>query len=315
MKNETMDEKEVEAVNQSTRAIYHQQHLRMLNDQSTMDRLHAMGKEEFFQRKKDYFRDKKILEVGCGSTARNTVSFYEFGARDLTAFDLGEAWKETAKINLKNYHVEMDCVAFFSGKADDLPFADGCFDFVCFDGGLEHIPTRTQLEKTIEEIARVTKKGGFFYTSYLAQGGSLMDVLDSSVRQYYRENRSFKNFVDHITPELLDQLFVFILEKMQQHNNEDPEIDLNKLKTLFDEDLCISIQNTIQCHTRWNLDKDYAEEVFQKNGFGKPTRLKRYVKRNNIRKFVSPLHYYHDHEFAKILYGDGFIDCIMEKIR
>lgn len=102
---------------------------------------------------------------------------------------------------------------------------------------------------------------------------------------------------------------------MHLHQNEDAEIDLDKLKTLFDEDLCISIQNTIQCHTRRNLPKEYVvEALLLQNGFSKPTRLKRYVKRNNIRKFVSPLHYYHESEFSRMLYGDGFIDCIVEKI-
>ena len=310
--NDLIDPQEI---NNETREIYHKQHQRMVNDKTTMDRLHDMGREEFFQMGEGYFVGKKVLDVGCGSTARNTISFYEFGARDLTAVDIGEEWKETAKINLTNYHVDLNCVTLVGSNADSLPFADESFDFVCLDGVLPHIPTIEQVETIIAEMARVTKKGGYFFTSYLAQGGSLMDALDTSVRQYYRENEVFKDFVDNVTPELLNQGFEFILDKMRLHQNEDTEIDLNKLKTLFDEDLCISIQNTIQCHTRRNLSKEYVEKLLLSNGFSESKRLKRYVKRNNIRKFVSPLHYYDSNSFAKLIYNDGYIDCISQKTK
>lgn len=44
----------------------------------------------------------------------------------------------------------------------------------------------------------------------LEQGGSLMDVLDTGVRQYYRENEMFKNFVDNVKPELsIRHLYLF----------------------------------------------------------------------------------------------------------
>lgn len=256
---------------------------------------------------------EKILDAGCGSTVRNTLAFYEFGCRDLTALDIGDEWKDTALRNLNNYEIDSSFVNLVAGNADNLPFDDNIFDFVCLDGVLPHIPTLEQLEVIFKEMARVTKLGGFFFTSYLSQGGSLMDVLDTSVRQYYRENEQFKKFVDNISPELINMLLDFIVEKTKYHTSE--EIDLSQLKILFDEDLCITIQNTIQCHTRRNISKEYIEELLLENGFNNAKRLKRYVERNNIRKFVSPLHYYDENEFAKLFYSNGYIDCIAQKIR
>lgn len=308
-----MNKELTETINQETREVYHQQHVRMVNNKITMERLRNMGKEEFFQLEKGYFVGKKILDAGCGSAVRNTLAFYEFGCRDLTALDIGDEWKDTALKNLNNYEIDSGFVNLVAGNADNLPFDDNIFDLVCLDGVLPHIPTLEQTEVIFKEIARVTKSGGFFFTSYLSQGGSLMDVLDTSVRQYYRENEEFKKLVDNISPQIINKLLDFIVEKMQHHTCE--EIDLSQLKVLFDEDLCISIQNTIQCHTRRNLSKEYIEKLLLENGFDKPIRLKRYVERNNIRKFVSPLHYYDENEFAKLFYGNGYIDCITQKIR
>lgn len=305
--------KKTEEINLETRNIYHKQHSRMVNDKKTMDRLNKMAKEEFFELEKGYFKNKKILDAGCGSTARNTIGFYEFGCRELTALDIGEDWKETALVNLKNYGVDTKVVELVAGNADNLPFEDETFDFVCLDGVLPHIPEIEQIEKIFAEMSRVTKKGGFFFTSYLSQQGSLMDTIDTAIRKYYRENDKFSDFVDNISPETLSILFEFIIEKLALHTKEDLNIDM--FKNLFDEDLCITVQNTIQCHTRRNLSQEYVEKLLKKNGFDYSKRLKRYVERNNIRKYVSPLHFYHDNEFSKLFYSDGYIDCISQKIK
>ncbi len=305
--------KNVHDINLETRNIYHKQHSRMVNDKKTMDRMHNMLKEDFFDLDKGYFRDKKILDAGCGSTARNTIGFYEFGCRDLTSLDIGNDWQEIALLNFHNYGVDSKFVNLVAGNADNLPFEDETFDFVCLDGVLPHIPTIEQVEKIFLEMSRVTKNGGYFFTSYVSQSDGLIDVIDTAVRGHYRENKPFANFVDNISPELLGELFIFLGEKIKNHTGE--SIKLDYLNTLFDEDLCLTVQNTIQCHTRRNISQEYMENLFNENGFCKPKGLKRYVRRNNIRKYVSPLHFYSDNEFAKLLYGDGYVDCIAQKIK
>lgn len=49
-----------------------------------------------------------------------------------------------------------------SGFADDMPFKDNEFDMVICRGVLEHIPREKQ-QKTVSEMYRVTKRGGFCY--------------------------------------------------------------------------------------------------------------------------------------------------------
>lgn len=213
--------------------------------------------------------------------------------------------------NFKNYDVDSSFIKLVSGNADNLPFEDGEFDFVCLDGVFPHLPTLEQVEKVFSEMARVTKLNGYFFTSYVSQGDSLMDALDTALRSYYRNNKDFADFVNNVSPKLLNELFVFLEEKIKQHTGETIELDF--LKKLFDEDFCITIQNTIQCHTRQNFSPDYFSELFAINGFGEPTKLKRYVKRNNIRKFVAPLHFYDENYFAKLFYSNGYVDCIAQK--
>ena len=306
-----MDKKTAEQINLETRNIYHKQHTRMVNDKTTMDRLHNMMSEEFFGLEKDFFVGKKVLDAGCGSTARNSIAFYEFGCRDITALDIGDEWKEIAKENFKNYNVDLSVMNLVNGNAGSLPFEDGTFDFVCLDGVIPHLPEE-QISDVIKEMSRVTKENGYFFTSYLAQSDSLMDALDTAVRDFYRRNEGFAHLVDNISPEVLNQLFGFIALKLKEHQGLD--VNIEELQTLFDEDLCISIQNTIQCQIRNSYKPDYINGMLVTNGFEMPRRIKRYVKRNNIRKYVSPLHFYDSNDFSKIIYADGYIDCIMKKV-
>jgi hypothetical protein len=42
-------------------------------------------------------------------------------------------------------------------------------------------------------------------------------------------------------------------------------------------------------------------------------RLNRYIKRQNIRKYLSPLHYDKNSEISKLFFGDGYMELIAEK--
>ncbi|MDK2979590.1 MAG: hypothetical protein PWP52_2304 [Bacteroidales bacterium] len=64
------------------------------------------------------------MDAGCGSAVRNTLAFYEFGCRDLTALDIGDEWKDTALKNLNNYEIDSGFVNLVAGNADNLPYYD-----------------------------------------------------------------------------------------------------------------------------------------------------------------------------------------------
>ena len=52
----------------------------------------------------------------------------------------------------------------------NLPFKDKTFDFVSCDGVITHLANKSQVEKSIDELCRVTKKGKLFLSFMSVEG-------------------------------------------------------------------------------------------------------------------------------------------------
>ena len=61
------------------------------------------------------------------------------------------------------------------------------------------------------------------------------------------------------------------------------------------------------------IDEAMVREMYAEAGFEEPTRLRRYVKRENIRRFLAPLHYERDDELVQIIYGSGNLEFIARR--
>lgn len=97
-------------------------------------------------------KGKKVLDIACG-TGVLTEQFCRMGA-EVTAIDLTHKAVELTKKRLALHHLEANVI---QGDAQQMPFADNTFDYVCAWGCLMHMP---QTEKAISEIHRVLKPGG-----------------------------------------------------------------------------------------------------------------------------------------------------------
>jgi SAM-dependent methyltransferase len=95
---------------------------------------------------------KDVLEVGSG-TGVHARLLAEAGAR-LTAIDLTPTAVELTRRRLELH--DLDAIVC-EADAEELPFADGSFDFV-WSWGVIHHPAHT--ERAIAEIARVLRPGG-----------------------------------------------------------------------------------------------------------------------------------------------------------
>jgi ubiquinone/menaquinone biosynthesis C-methylase UbiE len=108
---------------------------------------------------------KDILDVGCG-TGKTTRLLTRLGGR-LTGLECGEAPLAAAR--------SKEPIAgeiFLEGIGQDLPFADGAFDAVCFFFSLHHVPTPEQLT-ALKEAHRVLRGNGVVYIfEPVAQGSS-----------------------------------------------------------------------------------------------------------------------------------------------
>lgn len=97
-------------------------------------------------------KGKKVLDIACG-TGVLTEQFVRMGA-DVTAIDLTPKAVELTKKRLALYGLTAEVL---EADAQQLPFADNTFDFVCAWGCLMHMP---KTEQAISEIYRVLKPGG-----------------------------------------------------------------------------------------------------------------------------------------------------------
>ena len=59
--------------------------------------------------------------------------------------------------------------------------------------------------------------------------------------------------------------------------------------------------------------KQIINAMYKKNGFTDIRRIKRFVKRNDIRKFFAPLHFERENKISQLLYGQGYMQFIGKK--
>lgn len=95
-----------------------------------------------------YFKDKKVLDAGCGSGAMVDWISRKFKA-EVTGIDLSPYAIRKAK---KKYRGK-----FFCGDLEDMPFKDESFDTVLLFDVLEHV---VYPEKVFREIFRVLRQDG-----------------------------------------------------------------------------------------------------------------------------------------------------------
>lgn len=296
-----------------TRNIYHEQHKRIANDEKAMNRFLGMYSHEYFGLDKKFFSNAKALDAGCGDTAKLLIALYRMGCRDIHGMDLGNDFLPIARSSLHNFDVPEDIVSLKTGSVIDLPYKDNEFDFVCCHGVMQHLNNVEEAEQAFSELSRVVAPGGYLYTVYSNVGGLLEEAIFPAIRDYYHKDDNFKKFVDKISPEMLHDLCDMIYK--ERANRENVEEDLDGLKELLDVDLCVTVQNVIQAPVRMTqlLNEQWVANQYDKCGFDEPRRLRRYVKRKNIRKFFAPLHFNIENEVSKILYGTGNLEYISQK--
>lgn len=295
-----------------TRQIYHKQHAAIAQNQAAMDRFINMFSHEYFGVEKDFFADKKILDAGCGDTAKVIIAMYRLGAREIHGFDLGSDFIPVATESLARQSVPQDAVFLKSGNLLSIPYPDETFDFVICHGVLLHLNNFDEVKQAFSELSRVTKKDGYLYTVFGTVGGLFEEAIIPAVRKYYAENEQFKQFIDNESPEKFHSIIDFIQSEHAKYENN--SLNLEWLKPLLDVDFCVFLQNLIQAPVRLPVDEQFIRELYDRNNFHSLKRLHRYVKRQNIRKIFSPLHFNYDSTISQILYGSGNLEFIAQKV-
>jgi ubiquinone/menaquinone biosynthesis C-methylase UbiE len=298
-------------INEDTRKIYHEQHKRVAGDETAMRRFMSMIDTNYFNVGTNFFKGKKVLDAGCGDTAKLSIKFAELGAT-VVGCDLGEDFIPIAEASVARWGIS-NAISFESANIIDLPFDDESFDFVCCHGVLLHLADFDQVDMAFSELSRVLKKGGALYTVYGVVGGLIEKAIIPAVREYYSNNTDFKVFIDNIDTSNFATINEFC-GKLSYQMGVNLELDKDKLVELFDTDFCVMLQNIIQAPVRLEISEEFVRNLYQKNGFGEAARLRRFVKRKNIRKYFAPLHFEHENKIAKLFYGSGNLEFISYKL-
>ena len=97
---------------------------------------------------------QRIIDVGCGASARNPFFARRYWDRETVAVDL--SWR-----TLQRAH-ERIAVPFVNASVLALPFRDGVFDFATSTGVIHHTPDPRE---ALREMKRVIRAGGGMFVS------------------------------------------------------------------------------------------------------------------------------------------------------
>lgn len=275
---------------ETTREIYHAQHVRLAADETARSRIHAMYTQEYFGIN---FKGLSVLDVGCGDMASLLIRTAQLGAAQLFGIEIGYEWIPSAKAELAREGLTADHLG--PGNVLSLTWPDRQFDFVSCNGVLLHLANKAEVEQGFAECARVSKR--YLYTTYgTGVGGLFEQAVFPAIRAYYRDNAAFRKMVDDLRPAVFREVFPALPAEW------------------FDEDFCVFLQNALQPPSRMVelCTAEYIEGLYRKHGF-KTRRLSRYVRRSNVRKFFSQLHFDKSNPVSKVLYGDGSVEFIGER--
>jgi ubiquinone/menaquinone biosynthesis C-methylase UbiE len=144
---------------------------------------------------KNFFKDKTILDSGCGP-ARYIDVMLRYNPKKIIGIDSG---KSIIRENKKKYKKNKN-VFFVQSRFDKISLKSETIDFLISAGVLHH--TKTDMKKLINEHARVVKKGGYFFIFVVGSGGQELALWKFCRRVMVNVdiNHSYSLLKDKISP-------------------------------------------------------------------------------------------------------------------
>lgn len=133
----------------------------------------------YFGFSKDDYLGKKVMDIGCGP--RGSLEWVDVAAERIGLDTLADKY-----VKMEGKHHKM---RYVNAGSELIPFDDNYFDFVSSFNSLDHVD---DLQKSIDEIIRVVKPGGYFLL--IADIHSYPTVCEPSAFQWDIVNRFSNKF-------------------------------------------------------------------------------------------------------------------------
>lgn len=306
----------------STRKVYQGQHNQYLTDNTMYARFLAMADDlSYYGLSSADLKGKIILDAGCGNSGYFQHSMFKHGVQEIHCMDIGDDWIPPLKSHLKLKLGEKALGKFFfsPGSTLRIPYPDDFFDVVFSNGVLMHLASVEEAEIAIKELARVTKPGGklFVYSGFNSGIGGKYIV--PAFRSAYRENSEFKNYIDELDPSLIqNEMFIYLnfLRKKKDIGLWEYFLIKRLIPKLIDLDLTRFFKNLLQAPNQQGskLDSTFMRKEYNKNKIHNVNEVHFYVHRQNIRKYLAPIHFLSSHRISKLIYGGGHVRIVGTKM-
>lgn len=141
-----------------------------------------------FATPEEMFRDKVVLDVGCGAGGKS-LYYVTLGAAKVVGIDIVPYYKEQSDELAKKLGI--NGFEFRCEDAANLTFPDNTFDTVIMNDAMEHV---AKPEEVLAELRRVLKPGGRIYCNFPPYGhpygAHLQDAIGILWVQYFYSEKT-----------------------------------------------------------------------------------------------------------------------------
>jgi ubiquinone/menaquinone biosynthesis C-methylase UbiE len=262
---------------------------------------------------------KSVLDAGCGNTGYLQIAMKTLKASKVTCLDIGTKWIPELQRVVEKYMFSKDSFKYVEGSTTQLPFANESFDFVVSNGVIMHLASLDDAILAVQELSRVTKKGGRLYVYSGVETPGIVDrYIVPALRKAYAEDNTFKKFIDTIDHKKITTELKQAFIKARVFDKSISKSFIKIIEGLFTLDSQTFTQNMLQVPIQQGskLGFDWLKTQLKNSGLKNIRRVKeRYWIRNDYRKYIAPLHYFREKRggVAKLFYGGGHVKVIAEK--
>lgn len=295
-----------------TKKIYLKQHRTYYQTNAYKRFLKVYQDPKTFGLKKKNFYNKKVLDLGCGSTGYLQKAMENLKCHSVTCSDLGTQYISDLKIFAKKNINKKDFLIYKSQNVKKLTFENNSFDITFLNGVIMHLQSLSDVKKSLLEAQRVTKKNGYIwiYAGIEDNNGIVDKFLIPALRKAYTDNYLFKKFIDNLDKKTIKTFLDIYKKKLIK---KDFYIIKNFIEKYITIETFTFFQNVLQVPKQLSLKISFkfVSNILQKCKLKKTPPMK--FNRTDIRKFLQPFHG-ENNRISNIFYN-GHLHILAKKIK